>query len=343
MLPEFHSTVSRPLHHADCRLTPIFSLGESDQENSSSAYPGAAGPSPNSHHRVHSGPLASLFRRNSLHVSTSTLPTEPSPLSPSELSTPSTSPTSPGSSNYIKKPRSSKPSKHHHSVSAGRFHFSPSASPFASSSVDTHTTLTSQTQTTDFPHPSGEAVDKQPSSRHSFSSRLHSAFHSRSSSYASTANSNTQVRSPTTTSSSQATSITSSPATPLPSALVQPLMSEKLLAPAATANNPSSSRSPSSSQSSSQSQLAQSASFAPSSRNSSQPLSLVSSPNCPSSPNPARAAVKETHHVNIEVHPVSGRKVLNTYEVIRQIGRGQHGKVKLARSTESGDLVVSIY
>lgn len=49
--------------------------------------------------------------------------------------------------------------------------------------------------------------------------------------------------------------------------------------------------------------------------------------------------VKETNHVNIDFNPVSGRKQLNTYEVIKEIGRGQHGKVKLAFNSESGDLV----
>ena len=52
--------------------------------------------------------------------------------------------------------------------------------------------------------------------------------------------------------------------------------------------------------------------------------------------------VKETKHVNIEFNPVSGRKTLNTYEIIKEIGRGQHGKVKLAFNTETGELVVSL-
>lgn len=53
--------------------------------------------------------------------------------------------------------------------------------------------------------------------------------------------------------------------------------------------------------------------------------------------------VKETKHVYIEFNPVSGRKTLNTYEFIKEIGRGQHGKVKLALNTESGELVVRLY
>lgn len=49
--------------------------------------------------------------------------------------------------------------------------------------------------------------------------------------------------------------------------------------------------------------------------------------------------VKETNFVNIEYDPVSGKKKLNTYEIIRELGRGQHGKVKLALNTETGEEV----
>lgn len=41
------------------------------------------------------------------------------------------------------------------------------------------------------------------------------------------------------------------------------------------------------------------------------------------------AAVKETHRISIDYNPVSGRKKLNTYEIIRELGRGEHGRVKL--------------
>lgn len=50
-------------------------------------------------------------------------------------------------------------------------------------------------------------------------------------------------------------------------------------------------------------------------------------------------AVKETHHINIDYNPVSGRKKLNKYEIYRELGRGQHGKVKLGRDEESGQFV----
>lgn len=49
--------------------------------------------------------------------------------------------------------------------------------------------------------------------------------------------------------------------------------------------------------------------------------------------------VKETHHLSIAYDPESGRKMLNRYEIIRQLGRGQHGKVKLARNLETGEYV----
>ena len=36
---------------------------------------------------------------------------------------------------------------------------------------------------------------------------------------------------------------------------------------------------------------------------------------------------------------MTGRKIINQYEVIEEIGRGQHGKVKLARDLKTGDHV----
>lgn len=52
-----------------------------------------------------------------------------------------------------------------------------------------------------------------------------------------------------------------------------------------------------------------------------------------------RLTVKETKHVSLEYDPKTRRKVLNTYEIIREIGRGEHGKVKLARDLVSDQLV----
>ncbi len=60
----------------------------------------------------------------------------------------------------------------------------------------------------------------------------------------------------------------------------------------------------------------------------------------PSSPLAAPpAVVKETHRVYLEYDPMTKRKVLNTYEILRELGKGEHGKVKLARDLESNQLV----
>jgi serine/threonine protein kinase len=44
-----------------------------------------------------------------------------------------------------------------------------------------------------------------------------------------------------------------------------------------------------------------------------------------------RQAPKETHVADVEVDPISGRKIINQYEIIDELGRGVHGKVKLGR------------
>ncbi|KAF7558452.1 hypothetical protein G7046_g5693 [Stylonectria norvegica] len=49
--------------------------------------------------------------------------------------------------------------------------------------------------------------------------------------------------------------------------------------------------------------------------------------------------VRETHKALIESDEITGRKLINQYEVIEEIGRGMHGKVKLARNLVSGDNV----
>lgn len=49
--------------------------------------------------------------------------------------------------------------------------------------------------------------------------------------------------------------------------------------------------------------------------------------------------VDRTHKALIDNDIVTGRKVINQYEVIEEIGRGMHGKVKLARNLESGENV----
>lgn len=63
----------------------------------------------------------------------------------------------------------------------------------------------------------------------------------------------------------------------------------------------------------------------------------------PSSANPhhihSSPEVKESNHVSLEYDPVSKRQVLNTYEIIKELGRGEHGKVKLAKDLIKNDLV----
>ncbi|CUM50379.1 unnamed protein product [Debaryomyces tyrocola] len=53
----------------------------------------------------------------------------------------------------------------------------------------------------------------------------------------------------------------------------------------------------------------------------------------------AMKSVKETNNVFLEYDPLTKRKVLNTYEILREIGRGEHGKVKLARDLVHNELV----
>jgi SNF1-activating kinase 1 len=49
--------------------------------------------------------------------------------------------------------------------------------------------------------------------------------------------------------------------------------------------------------------------------------------------------VKETHYVHVEYDPITRKRVLNTYEILRDLGSGQHGKVKLAKDIATGALV----
>jgi SNF1-activating kinase 1 len=46
-----------------------------------------------------------------------------------------------------------------------------------------------------------------------------------------------------------------------------------------------------------------------------------------------------THKAQVEQDFITGRKLINQYEIMDEIGRGVHGKVKLARSLETGDYV----
>ncbi|KFA50404.1 hypothetical protein S40293_05226 [Stachybotrys chartarum IBT 40293] len=49
--------------------------------------------------------------------------------------------------------------------------------------------------------------------------------------------------------------------------------------------------------------------------------------------------VRETNKALIDSDLTTGRKLINSYEVIEEIGRGMHGKVKLARNLDTGENV----
>ncbi|KAI9676805.1 MAG: hypothetical protein M1829_002900 [Trizodia sp. TS-e1964] len=48
---------------------------------------------------------------------------------------------------------------------------------------------------------------------------------------------------------------------------------------------------------------------------------------------------KETYILDVDRDPISGRKVLNQYEIIGELGRGGQGKVKLGRDLHTGQVV----
>ncbi|KAF2100532.1 kinase-like protein [Rhizodiscina lignyota] len=52
-----------------------------------------------------------------------------------------------------------------------------------------------------------------------------------------------------------------------------------------------------------------------------------------------RHVPKETHVADIDVDPISGRKIINQYEIVDELGRGVHGKVKLGRILPGGAYV----
>ncbi|KAK4541239.1 hypothetical protein LTR36_008155 [Oleoguttula mirabilis] len=55
-----------------------------------------------------------------------------------------------------------------------------------------------------------------------------------------------------------------------------------------------------------------------------------------------RQAPKETHVADVDVDPISGRKLINHYEIIDELGRGTHGKVKLGRDLQTENTHVAI-
>jgi hypothetical protein len=55
-----------------------------------------------------------------------------------------------------------------------------------------------------------------------------------------------------------------------------------------------------------------------------------------------KAPILTTHHINKEYDPETGNKIINNYMILNEIGRGVHGKVKLAEDLDTGELVVMI-
>jgi len=51
------------------------------------------------------------------------------------------------------------------------------------------------------------------------------------------------------------------------------------------------------------------------------------------------SSVRETHLLDLDFDPISGRKIINHYSIIDEIGRGVHGKVKLGTDLDTGELV----
>ncbi|KAJ9061914.1 hypothetical protein DSO57_1015948 [Entomophthora muscae] len=49
--------------------------------------------------------------------------------------------------------------------------------------------------------------------------------------------------------------------------------------------------------------------------------------------------VQETRTIRVDYDPISGNKRINQFEVLKELGRGCHGKVKLGRDTVTGELV----
>lgn len=51
---------------------------------------------------------------------------------------------------------------------------------------------------------------------------------------------------------------------------------------------------------------------------------------------------KETHEADVDVDLISGRKLINHYEIIDELGRGTHGKIKLGRDLRTPNMYVAI-
>ncbi|ODV86764.1 hypothetical protein CANARDRAFT_184077, partial [[Candida] arabinofermentans NRRL YB-2248] len=69
------------------------------------------------------------------------------------------------------------------------------------------------------------------------------------------------------------------------------------------------------------------------------PSSNGSTASASASKSSGKSTVKETHYVHVEYNPVTRKRVLNTYEILKDLGSGQHGKVKLARGMDTNEFV----
>ena len=61
----------------------------------------------------------------------------------------------------------------------------------------------------------------------------------------------------------------------------------------------------------------------------------------PAEDHPSVSPVLTTNTINKEYDPETGNKIINNFMIIKEIGRGMHGKVKLAEDLDTGELVVS--
>lgn len=57
---------------------------------------------------------------------------------------------------------------------------------------------------------------------------------------------------------------------------------------------------------------------------------------------PEHLPVRVSNIAYKDYDPGTGNKILNNYMILREIGRGMHGKVKLAQDLDTGELVVYI-
>ncbi|KAL9536964.1 hypothetical protein MBANPS3_012207 [Mucor bainieri] len=59
----------------------------------------------------------------------------------------------------------------------------------------------------------------------------------------------------------------------------------------------------------------------------------------PAEDHPSVSPVLTTNTINKEYDPETGNKIINNFMIIKEIGRGMHGKVKLAEDLDTGELV----